>query len=113
MQKPQLRQWRDEKVFIVFHAHSVQLKDKKVGDWVVTPGDKPISRGQKVTWQTFSDVDLELFLPDVFEPNHIKTKRQASATLRDNAPDGYYTYAVYCDGQLATASSPPGIIVDA
>jgi hypothetical protein len=115
MHSPQSRQWRDEKVFIVFHAHRVELKalaGRKIGDWVVTPGDKPISRSQTVTWQAVPDAELEVFLPDVFEPHHLKAKGQVSATVRDNAPIGYYEYEVYCNGQLAVAGSPPVIIVD-
>jgi hypothetical protein len=113
---PQSLKWREEKVFIVFHKHGVPLKapgGKEFGDWVVTPGDKPISIGQTVTWQTIPEAKLELFLPDAFKPNHIiDDKGKASATLRGEGQGKYLPYEAYCDGQLAIAGSAPGIIVD-
>ena len=116
MQSPQSREWRQEKVFIVLHKHGVPMKaprGKEFGDWVVTPGDKPISIGQTVTWQTIPEAKLELFLPDVFEPNHIvDDKGKASATLRDGGQGKYHPYEAYCNDQLAIAGSPPSIIVD-
>ena len=115
MENKDARAWREEKVFIAFHEHGARLQallGRKVGDWVVTPKDKPVSRGQTVRWQTVPEADLELFLPEVFEPSHVKGKGQATAAVRPDATPGYYLYEAYCDGELATGGSSPGMIVD-
>jgi len=36
----------------------------------------------------------------------------ATATLRGDAPPGLVLYDVYCNDQLATGGSSPGIIID-
>lgn len=113
----QERIWRDEKIFIYFEprgtakfaAHPVP------GDWVVAEPRKPVSAGQEVTWQALGDCrKLELDLPDIFEePRQIVVEgSSASAILKEDVVAGLYFYEAYCNGQLATGGSSPGLIVD-
>lgn len=108
--------WREEKVFLVFVPHGAglrALKDKPVGDWLVQPRLKPASHGQALIWKTVPGAKLELFLPDVFDPTHVVSETgEAKATVRDDAPNGLFLYEAYCNGQLATGGSPPGVIID-
>jgi hypothetical protein len=114
---PQERTWRDEKIFIYFSprgtdkfaGHSVP------GDWIVAEPRKPVSRGQEVIWQALGDCNkLELDLPDIFEPplQIVVDGNAASATLKTDIDSGLYFYEAYCNGQLATGGSSPGVIVD-
>ncbi len=115
MAAQQPRAWRDEKVIIAFKAHALQLRslvDKDVGEWVVVPPYKVVSPGQTVTWKSVPSADMELFLPDVFEPEHVKGNGEVSARVKDKAPNGFVLYEAFCDGQLATGGSSPGMIVD-
>jgi hypothetical protein len=112
-----IKEWREEKVFIYFSprgtgkfaGHSVP------GDWVVAAPRKPVSPGQEVTWQALGDCrKLELNLPDIFEePRQIIIEgNAASATLKSVITPGLYLYEAYCNDQLATGGSAPGLIVD-
>ena len=113
----QERTWRDEKVFIYFSPRgTAKFSGRAVaGDWVVAEPRKPVSMGQEVTWQALGDCrKLELDLPDIFEePRQIVIEgNSASARLKDDVVPGLYLYEAYCNGQLATGGSAPGLIVD-
>jgi hypothetical protein len=114
---PRAKTWRDEKVFIYFSPRGTAkfAGHSAPGDWVVAEPRKPVSPGQEVTWQALGSCrKLELNLPDVFEePRQIVVEGDtATATLRGNAPPGLVLYDVYCNDQLATGGSSPGIIID-
>ncbi|MCU1272151.1 MAG: hypothetical protein JWN74_3445 [Acidobacteriaceae bacterium] len=113
----QERTWRDEKIFIYFSPRGTgKFASHPVpGDWVVAALRKPVSVGQEVTWQAVGDCrKLELDLPEIFEePRQIVVEgNSASATLKDDVAPGLYLYEAYCNGQLATGGSAPGLIVD-
>src|ERR1700686_464411 len=113
----QEKTWRDEKVFIYFSPRGTAKFDSHTvpGDWVVAAPRKPVSAGQEVTWQAVGDCrKLELDLPEIFEaPRQIVVEgNSASATLKDDIVPGLYLYEAYCNGQLATGGSAPGLIVD-
>ena len=113
----QERTWRDEKIFIYFSPRgTAKFASHTVpGDWVVAAPRKPVSAGQEVTWQAVGDCrKLELDLPEIFEePRQIVVEgNSASATLKDGVVPGLYLYEAYCNGQLATGGSAPGLIVD-
>lgn len=113
----QERTWRDEKIFIYFSPRgTAKFSSHPVpGDWVVAEARKPVSAGQEVTWQAVGDCrKLELDLPEIFEePRQIVIEgNSASATLKDGIVPGLYLYEAYCNGQLATGGSAPGLIVD-
>jgi hypothetical protein len=113
----QERTWRDEKVFIYFSPRgTAKFASHAVpGDWIVAEPRKPVSVGQEVTWQALGDCrKLELDLPDIFEePRQIVIEgNSASAILKDGIVPGLYLYEAYCNGQLATGGSAPGLIVD-
>jgi hypothetical protein len=57
---------------------------------------------------------LELDLPDVFdEPRQIIVDGDtAYATVSDDAAPGLFLYEAYCNDQLATGGSAPGVIID-
>ncbi len=111
------RSWREEKIFIVFSPRATQRTLKlgaDIGDWIVTEPKKPVYRGQTVEWQAVGPCKkLELDLPGVFEPPLRKVGTDTvEATVRRDAPKGYYEYEAYCNGQLAIGGSSPGVIVD-
>ena len=113
----QERTWRDEKIFIYFSPRGTARFSGRTaaGDWVVAEPRKPVSMGQEVTWQALGDCrKLELDLPDIFEePRQIVIEgNSASARLKDGVVPGLYLYEAYCNGQLATGGSAPGLIVD-
>jgi hypothetical protein len=116
MESTQSPSWREEKVFLVFVPHTSglrALRDKPVGDWRVEPALKPAYRGQTITWKTVPDAELELFLPDVFETDHVKATGKVSVRVKkDGVASGLYLYEAYCNGQLATGGSSPGMIID-
>ena len=108
---------REEKVFIYFSPRGTAkfAGHPLPGDWIVAEPRKPVSPGQEVTWQAVAGCDkLELNLPDIFdEPRQIVVNGDtATATIRDDAPHGLFFYEAYCNGQLATGGSSPGVIVD-
>ena len=108
---------RDEKVFIYFSPRGTAkfAGHSAPGDWVVAEPRKPVSPGQEVTWQALGSCrKLELNLPDVFEePRQIVVEgNTASAMLRGDAPPGLVLYDLYCNDQLATGGSSPGLIID-
>jgi hypothetical protein len=113
----QERTWRDEKIFIYFSPRgTAKFEGHSVaGDWIVAEPRKPVSSGQEVTWQAVGGCrKLELDLPDIFEePRQIRIDSDiASATLKIDIEPGLYFYEAYCNGQLATGGSSPGLIVD-
>ena len=114
---PRVRAWRDEKVFIYFSPRgTAQFAGHSApGDWVVAEGRKPASPGQEITWQAVGGCHkLELNLPDIFEePRQIVIEGDtASATLKGEITPGLYLYDAYCNDQLATGGSSPGLIID-
>jgi hypothetical protein len=114
---PRAKTWRDEKVFIYFSPRgTAKFSGHSIpGDWVVAEARKPVSPGQEVTWQVAGNCrKLELNLPDVFEePRQIIVDgNTATATVRGDAAPGLVLYDVYCNGELATGGSSPGIIID-
>jgi len=113
--KPHPRPWRDEKVFIYFSPRGTARLDGHSipGDWVVAEGRKPATPGQKIVWQVVGNCNkLELKLPpEAFEGLQVHGKT-ASASVKNLATPGLVLYDVYCDGQLATGGSSPGIIID-
>ena len=109
--------WRDEKVFIYFSPRGTAkfAGHSAPGDWVVAEPRKPVTPGQEITWQVIGNCrKLELNLPDVFaEPRQIVVEGDtATATLRSDAAPGLQLYDVYCNDQLATGGSSPGVIID-
>jgi hypothetical protein len=109
--------WRDEKVFIYFSPRGTAkfAGHSAPGDWVVAEPRKPVTPGQEITWQVIGNCrKLELNLPDVFEePRQIVVEGDtATATLRGDAAPGLQLYDVYCNDQLATGGSSPGVIID-
>jgi hypothetical protein len=111
----QAKPWRDEKIFIYFSPRGTAkfAGHSAPGDWVVAEGRKPVTPGQKIAWQVVGNCEkLELNLPaEAFEGLEVQGKT-ASATVKDFAAPGLVLYDVYCDGQLATGGSSPGIIID-
>src|SRR5437667_7692745 len=112
-----VRAWRDEKVFIYFSPRgTARFAGHPIpGDWVVAEPRKPVSPGQEVTWQALGDCrKLELNLPDIFEePRQIVVEGDvASAILKSDITPGLYFYDAYCNDQLATGGSSPGLIID-
>lgn len=113
----QVRQYREEKVFIYFSPRGTPASKghDPAGDWVVAEPRKPVSPGQTVTWQAVGNCrKLELDLPDVFdEPRQIIVDGDtAYATVSDEAEPGLFLYEAYCNDQLATGGSAPGVIID-
>ena len=109
------RAWRDEKVIIVFRprlSQLIKLDKKDVGDWVVLPANKLISPGKTITWKSVPDADIELFLPDVFTQTHVTGRGEVKATVKGKTPSAFYPYEAFCNGQLATGGSSPGVIID-
>jgi hypothetical protein len=106
------RPWRDEKIIIAFRPRLTPLEKTGVGDWLVLPGIKLLNPGQTVTWKSVPDANIELFLPDVFTQTHVKGRGVVKATVKDKPPSAFYFYEAYCDGQLATGGSSPGVIID-
>ena len=111
------KSWRDEKIFIYFSPRGTAkfAGHSAPGDWVVAEPRKPVSPGQEVIWQVAGNCrKLELNLPDVFEePRQIVVDGDtATATVRADAAPGLVLYDLYCDGQLATGGSSPGVIID-
>ncbi len=112
-----VRAWREEKVFIYFAPRgTAKFAGHPVpGDWVVAEPRKPVSPGQEVTWQALGGCrKLELDLPEIFEePRQIVVEGDlASAILKSDITPGLYFYDAYCNGQIATGGSSPGLIVD-
>jgi hypothetical protein len=108
---------RDEKVFIYFSPRGTAkfAGHSAPGDWIVADARKPVSPGQEIVWQAVGNCHkLELNLPAVFEePRQIVVEgNTASAILRDDAPPGLVLYDLYCNDQLATGGSSPGLIID-
>jgi hypothetical protein len=114
---PRTKHWRDEKVFIYFSPRGTSKFSghPAPGDWVVAEPRKPVFPGQEITWQAIGNCrKLELNLPDVFEePRQIIVDGDtATATVRVDAAPGLQLYDLYCNDQLATGGSAPGIIID-
>jgi hypothetical protein len=113
----QARQYREEKVFIYFSPRGTPASKghDPAGDWVVAEPRKPVSPGQTVTWQAVGNCrKLELDLPDVFdEPRQIIVDGDtAYSTVSEDAEAGLFLYEAYCNDQLATGGSAPGVIID-
>ena len=108
---------RAEKVFIYFSPRGTPASKghSAAGDWIVAEPRKPVSPGQKVTWQVVGNCrKLELDLPEVFdEPRQIAVESgTAYAVVSGHAAPGLYLYEAYINGQLATGGSSPGVIID-
>ena len=106
-------------VKIIFHprASARQLKAlrrKPVGDWVVTPRDAQMYWRDTVTWRSIPPTaQIEVYLPtDVFQEAYVSGTGSVTARLIDGSGSVYRNYEAYCDGQLATGGSSPGVIVD-
>ncbi len=114
---PRAKTLRDEKVFIYFSPRGTAkfAGHSAPGDWVVADPRKPVSPGQEIVWQVVGNCHkLELNLPEVFEqPRQIVVEgNTASAIVRGDAAPGLVLYDLYCNDQLATGGSSPGIIID-
>jgi hypothetical protein len=114
---PRAKTLRDEKVFIYFSPRGTAKFSghSAPGDWVVADARKPVSPGQEIVWQAVGSCHkLELNLPNVFEePRQIVVEgNTASAIVRGDAAPGLVLYDLYCNDQLATGGSSPGIIID-
>jgi hypothetical protein len=109
---------REEIVFVHFcqdtEVDTIQRNGHPIpGEWRVTDAVKVVSPGQTVFWKAVGTYnDLELLLPDVFEPQYIKVGHSvASATVKDTA-HGSHQYEIYVDGVLARGNSLPKVIID-
>jgi len=109
---------RQEIVFVHFcqdlETDAIQRNGHPIpGEWRVTDAVKVVSPGQTVFWKAVGTYnDLELLLPEVFEPQYIKVGHAvASATVKDDA-DGSHQYEIYVDGVLARGNSLPKVIID-
>ena len=104
----------DYEVLIVFHPRGSQLKALagKAGDWVVTTRHVVARPGETIKWRTVPRVKLEVYLPEAFTESHVQGNGSVTADLKRNVDLGHFLYEVFCDGQLATGGSSPGVIVD-
>ncbi|MEE9234513.1 MAG: hypothetical protein V3U28_03620 [Candidatus Acidoferrales bacterium] len=112
--------WRAEKVFIF--PEEVKPEEVKEGEkegrrWIVSPGRKPVSRGEVVTWRAFGFSDkVTLTLPaEVFEDETVTIVTKGGlgrSRVKQDAKEGFYPYHVKSDGQLAHGGSYPRVIVD-
>lgn len=117
--RPECREvCREEIVFVHFcqdvEADAIQRHGRPVpGEWRVTDAVKVVSPGQTVFWKAVGTFKkLELFLPNVFEPQHVEIDHGvAAATVKDDA-HGSHQYEVYVDGVLARGNSLPKVIID-
>jgi|SRR6476646_10419647 len=117
--RPECREvCREEIVFVHFcqdvETDAIRRDGRPVpGEWRVTDAVKVVSPGQTVFWKAVGTFKkLELFLPDVFEPQHPESDNGvASATVKDDA-HGSHQYEVYVDGILARGNSLPKVIID-
>ena len=103
-------------VKIIFHPRQSGLKGpggKPAGDWVVTPKDVPAHWRDEITWRTIPDAQLVLSLPtSIFAVSGALGNTTATAPLKNGTGSAYAHYEAWCDGQLATGGSSPGVIVD-